>query len=187
MPPTKTNQIKLGSKSITYTLKKSKRAKNIRLSINSSGHVNLTLPWYIPKIAGTTFIKQNQEWIFDKLKRLPKNTKPTHTKAQITALKIKTRELARNRLEHFNLHYQFKFNRITIRNQKTRWGSCSSNKTLSFNYKLALLPKELSDYIIVHELCHLKEMNHSHKFWSLVAQKVPNHKALRRKLKSIHL
>ena len=68
---------------------------------------------------------------------------------------------------------------------KTRWGSCSKKGTLNFNYKIALLSPELRDYIIVHELCHLGEFNHSSKFWLLVEKTVPNYKTLRKQIKQI--
>lgn len=91
--------------------------------------------------------------------------------------------LALARLEHFSAIYQIPFNKVTIRNQKTRWGSCSKRGNLNFNYKIALLAPRLADYIIVHELCHLKEFNHSKKFWALVAQTILEYRQLRRELK----
>ena len=93
------------------------------------------------------------------------------------------RALARNRLEHFNTFYGFKFNRISIRNSRTRWGSCSKKGNLNFNYKICLLPEKFTDYIIVHELCHLAEFNHSPKFWSLVSATVPDHREIRKELR----
>ncbi|MDR3628564.1 MAG: M48 family metallopeptidase, partial [Ignavibacteriaceae bacterium] len=76
-----------------------------------------------------------------------------------------------------------RINKVTIRNQKTRWGSCSARGNLSFNFNLVRYRKEIIDYVIVHELCHLKEMNHSNKFWNLVEKICPDYKALRRELK----
>jgi predicted metal-dependent hydrolase len=75
------------------------------------------------------------------------------------------------------------YNRISIRGQKTRWGSCSSRGTLSFNYRLIRYRKEVIDYLIIHELCHLKEMNHSKKFWNLVERFCPDFKKLEKELK----
>jgi predicted metal-dependent hydrolase len=93
------------------------------------------------------------------------------------------RALAHERLEHFNRHYGLSYNKVSIKNTKTRWGSCSSKRNLNFNYKILFLSPEERDYIIVHELCHLKEMNHGPHFWALVAEQVPNWQTLRRTVK----
>jgi predicted metal-dependent hydrolase len=79
--------------------------------------------------------------------------------------------------------YEFRINKVSVRNQKTRWGSCSVRGNLSFNYNLVQYKKEIIDYVILHELCHLKEMNHSKKFWKLVENICPDYKTLRRELK----
>lgn len=92
--------------------------------------------------------------------------------------------LAKERLEFFNRSYGFNFNRVSIKNQKTRWGSCSKKGNLNFNYRIALLSEKLADYIIVHELCHLGQLNHSRQFWNLVAQTIPDYSALRKELKN---
>lgn len=78
----------------------------------------------------------------------------------------------------------FKVGMITIRGQKTRWGSCSTSGNLSFNYNLLRFRKEVIDYVIIHELCHIKEMNHSAKFWKLVEKFCPDYKFLRKELKN---
>lgn len=91
--------------------------------------------------------------------------------------------IASKKVFFLNQFYNFNYNKITIRNQKSRWGSCSSKGNLNFNYRIFLLPDELTNYIIIHELCHLKEMNHSKKFWNLVNEQIPNYKEKRRELK----
>src|SRR3989344_7375520 len=87
------------------------------------------------------------------------------------------------KIKKYNEVYQYRLARISIRNQKTRWGSCSKSGNLNFNYKILFLEEQLADYIVVHELCHLQELNHSQKFWNLVAQVFPNHKQLRGELR----
>ncbi len=99
-----------------------------------------------------------------------------------TALKIAT-----EKVEHFNQFYNFKYNKISIRNQKTRWGSCSKKGNLNFNFKIALLPNELADYLVVHEICHLGEFNHSENFWKLVSKQIPNYKVLRGELRGFKI
>ena len=80
------------------------------------------------------------------------------------------------RVNYFADKNGFKFNKISIKDLKTRWGSCSSKRNLSFNYKLMHFDKKVIDYVVVHELCHLKELNHSKKFWELVEEIMPNYK-----------
>ncbi len=78
----------------------------------------------------------------------------------------------------------FDFKRITIRSQKTRWGSCSANGSLSFNYRLLRFSEKVVDYVIIHELSHLKELNHSRRFWKLVEKFCPDYRNLKRELRS---
>ena len=112
---------------------------------------------------------------------------PRRSKKHYVQYKETARELAIKRIEHYNKVYGFTLNRVAIKNSKTRWGSCSKKGNLNFNYKIALLPLELADYVIVHELCHLGEFNHSPKFWKLVQMAVPNYKEVKRKFKRVSL
>ncbi|MEK7615761.1 MAG: M48 family metallopeptidase [Patescibacteria group bacterium] len=93
--------------------------------------------------------------------------------------------LLEHRIDVYNRHYRFDFYGIKLKRMKSRWGSCSRKKNLNFNTKLALLPMHLIDYVIVHELCHLREFNHSRKFWELVALTLPDWKSLRKELRTI--
>jgi predicted metal-dependent hydrolase len=95
------------------------------------------------------------------------------------------RNVVKARLSYYNAHYGFSFGRVAIRDQRSRWGSCSSRGNLNFNYRVLFLPEHLLDLVIVHELCHLREMNHSADFWALVAQTIPDHKERRRLLSKI--
>ncbi|MBP9822036.1 MAG: M48 family metallopeptidase [Candidatus Pacebacteria bacterium] len=110
-------------------------------------------------------------------------SRPRPPRKEYLAHKESARKLVHERLEYFNQLYNFKYNKVAIRNQKTRWGSCSRRGNLNFSYRLALMEPRLADYIIVHELCHLKEFNHSQNFWDLVAQQFPDYRELRKRLK----
>ncbi len=94
-----------------------------------------------------------------------------------------SRVLVHQKIAELNMHYGFPIRKVAIRDTKSRWGSCSKQGNLNFNYKILFLPPHIADYIIVHELCHLKEFNHSVNFWNLVAEVVPDHKAIRAELK----
>jgi hypothetical protein len=92
------------------------------------------------------------------------------------------RALVHEKLHFFNQHYKLVWGTVAVRNQKSRWGSCSKAGNLNFNYRLALLPPHLQDYVVVHELCHLKEFNHSVKFWRLVGETVPQYLLCKKEL-----
>lgn len=94
------------------------------------------------------------------------------------------RALALARLSHWNSSYNHEYRRVFIRKQRTIWGTCSARKNLSFNYRIVFLPPHLIDYVIVHELCHLAQLNHSPAFWALVGRAIPNHRELRKELRS---
>ena len=93
------------------------------------------------------------------------------------------RAIILEQLEQYNQQYQLSYKRVAIRNQRRCWGSCSALGNLNFSYKVAFLPPCLRDYIIVHELCHLRELNHSARFWDAVAEALPDYEARARHLR----
>ena len=117
-------------------------------------------------------------------RKKPKKRASSVTK-HYTEHKESARMLILRRLEYFNEYYNLQWNRVAIRNQRRCWGSCSSLKNLNFNYKIYFLPPHLQDYIIVHELCHLREMNHGQEFWDLVGEQIPDYKACRAELRAL--
>lgn len=122
------------------------------------------------------FVGKCGEWIArtqQKFSKLPKTSQIEPSKKKYEKYKKATRELVARRISHFNSLYHVRFSNITIRNQKSRWGSCSRRGTLSFNYRIVFLPPHLVDYIVVHELCHLREMNHSKRFWGSFRKRSP--------------
>jgi len=129
-----------------------------------------------------------KRFVITRIRRLRKVRRANRrgSNAQYLKYKEKTRILVENRISEFNKFYNYKINRIAIRNQRTRWGSCSKSGNLNFNYKLALIPEKLADYVIVHEICHLGEFNHSKSFWKLVEQTIPDYLERRNELKKIN-
>lgn len=114
-----------------------------------------------------------------------RRTRRTSVTKHYLAHKEAARTLVHEKLAHWNAQYQLPLKRISIRNTKSRWGSCSVEGNLNFSYKILFLPPHLQDYLIIHELCHVREFHHGPSFWELVARHCPEHKAARRELKHI--
>ena len=109
------------------------------------------------------------------------------TKQEIAELKKKARAVIPGRVAYYAPLVGVSYGRITIRNQRTRWGSCSAKGNLNFNYQLYYLPEELMDYVIIHELAHRKHMNHSKEFWKVVEEYCPDYRERRKVLKGFVL
>ena len=179
--------IKLGNKQVTYTLRKSGRARRMRLAVYCDGSIVVTTPFDLKENVAERFMREKTDWLFAKIaffKQFKGQATARYSHDDYLKYKEEACTMATERVQHFNNIYTFQYNNIHIKNQKTRWGSCSKKGNLNFNYKIALLPQRLSDYIIVHELCHLKEFNHSKKFWKLVEKTVPDYTKIKDELKS---
>lgn len=165
---------------IEFTLIRSDR-RTCSIQVTADGAVIVRAPLYMSHQSISSFVEERSDWIEKaKLRQrraadLARNVKAL-TEDEITLLTKKAKEEIPPRAEYFASVMGVSFDRITIRHQKTRWGSCSSKKTLSFNFLLMLVPPEVRDYVIVHELCHLKEMNHSKSFWKEVENIIPDYK-----------
>lgn len=181
-------RIELNKESIEYTIKLSNRAKRVRLAIYCDGNFVVTAPQNVSQNLIEQFIMKKSRWIIDKIthfKNFKGNVIPRGDRSTFLQHKDRAMAIAHSRVEYFNGFYGFGFNKINIKNQKTRWGSCSRRGNINFNYRIALLPQQLSDYVVVHELCHLGEFNHSQKFWNLVARTVPDYIKIRKELKKM--
>ncbi|KKR08267.1 MAG: hypothetical protein UT32_C0002G0030 [Parcubacteria group bacterium GW2011_GWC2_39_14] len=179
-------QIDLNQNKVDYTLKVSKRSRRLRLAVYCDGQLVVTAPRFMSLHYVEAFILQKAQWILSRIdyfKKFPGKALGRLTKKDYFEHKAPALMLVQTRIAHFNQFYNVKINRISIKNQKTRWGSCSKKGNLNFNYKIVLMPTEMADYIIVHELCHLIEFNHSRNFWVLVARTIPSHLKIRRELR----
>ena len=182
-------EITLKDKKIKYTMKRSRRARRMRLAVYGGGDFVVTIPHRMGLAKAENFILQKAEWILKKIKIMgeknPDGIFIRQSRKEYLKFKSVAYWLAKNKIKEFNKFYKFRYNKITIRNQKTRWGSCSEKGNLNYNYKITLLPEKYADYIIVHELCHLKELNHSHKFWNLVEKTIPDYKKRVKELRNL--
>ncbi len=184
----KKKEIQIGGKKIEYLLRLNDRARNIRLTVRPRKLLLVSCPKNIKESIVEDFLVKKTSWIIKKLdlvKTFSYRNKSKYTRKNFLAKKKNALDLIRERVEYFNKFYHYEYKAISVGNQKTRWGSCSKNRNLNFNYKLIFLPSEIRDYIVVHELCHLKEFNHSPEFWKLVSQTTPQYFLLRKKLRNI--
>ncbi len=167
------------------------RRKTCAISISTEGKITLRLPLRTSEEQIRRLLLDKQKWIIthylEAVKRSENRPVSNLTDAQRAALKKRYLEAAKEyfpkRAACFLPVTGGHYNRITIRDQKTRWGSCSAKGTLSFNWRLMLAPPAVLDYVVIHELCHLTHMNHSKAFWALVESACPDYRTHRRWLK----
>lgn len=167
-----------------YTVKRSTRARTVRLTVVPGGEVVVTAPVAYAQGLIERFIAHHAAWLERAVAKMSR-VKPLPVSGRRAYLthKEEARAFVTERVAYWNQFYQFPHGRIAIKDTKRIWGSCSHKNNLNFSYALLFLPRELADYVVVHELCHLKEHNHSPRFWALVAQAQPNYRALRRELR----
>ncbi len=169
---------------IGYTLKRSTRARTMRLAIYPDGNVVVTAPSMFGLRAIEAFITKHSSWVRARVEETRGRTILRIRRADIPAIKKQALALAVSRTQEYAEYYGVTFKKISIRAQKSRWGSCSERGNLSFNYKIALLDPRLADYIVAHEICHIRQFDHSKAFWALVAEKFPDHRELRERLRN---
>jgi predicted metal-dependent hydrolase len=169
---------------VSYILTKARR-KNISLSVNKRGQVEVKSPFFVSKKMIDDFVLSKKDWIKNAQHRISylNKTPKAETAQDLAKQKILAKRLIIERIAHYNPDERFRFKKVTIKNMSSRWGSCSYEGNLNFNYRLIYLEPELLDYVVVHELCHLIEHNHSARFWLEVKKIIPDYKARERKIK----
>jgi predicted metal-dependent hydrolase len=158
---------------VDYELRVSTRARYLRVEVPFGGPPLVVVPRRVGRDQVERFLAEKRPWIEEQLARqVPRLELPRLSEAQARRL-TRFHAGAVAALEAAALGVSFE--RIRVAGQKTRWGSCSSKGTLSFNWRLALAPPDVLDYVAVHEVCHLREPNHSRRFWRLVAERRPGY------------
>ena len=164
--------------------------KTVAIQVNSDLSVTVRAPYSASEKDIEEILKKKEAWISRHIEKIKKTkerfeAEPTEklTREKVIALAEEALKVIPERVEYFAKVIGVTYGKITIRNQKTRWGSCSSKENLNFNCLLMLAPPEVLDYVVVHELCHRKQMNHSKAFWLEVEKVLPNYKEVRKWLK----
>ena len=167
------------------------RRKTVSLEVKRDGSVIVRAPLRMPQREIQEFIDSHRSWIEHKCRLMEKRRAQSISTGAPPVDEISEKEwkeiraVFADRVHYYCEKMDVQVGRITIRNQKTRWGSCSGAGNLNFNWKLVLMPPEVLDYVVVHELAHRKEMNHSSKFWTIVEREMPDYQERQQRLKEL--
>ena len=172
---------------ITYEIIKSSR-KTIAVEVRQDGSVLVRAPRNCPQSRIDTFLKEKQTWVLAKVEEQKEKEADSMkiqplSEAEQRLYRDKAREIFEQKVSYYAQMMGVSYGRIAIRDQKTRWGSCSGEGNLNFNWRLIFAPAGVLDYVVVHELAHRKEMNHSPRFWRVVEDTMPEYRKYQKWLK----
>ena len=172
-------------------MEQSIRAKHMNLSIRPFRGVRVAIPRGVSFEAAEAFVRSKSLWIIKHLPKLKAIEQAAYRRQNVSGSAIVDRKTGRQilvqRLNELSEKHGLPYNRVFVKNQKTRWGSCSEKKNINLNINLVRLPEELMDYAITHELVHTKVLNHSSQFWNLLGKFMKNARALDRELQQYSL
>lgn len=152
------------------TFRKSDRSRRISIRVHPARGVTVSVPAMMPYLAGEAFFKVKRAWIISTMQRQKERYQdtPTLSSAEIEQLRVRAKEELPPRLSELAARYGFTYNRVTVKHNSSNWGSCSTRSNINLNLNLVRLPHVLRDYIMLHELCHLRHHDHSHAFHLLL-------------------
>lgn len=174
---------------ISYEIIYSRR-KTVAIQITRDARIQVRAPYGCPRSFIDSFVHEKSDWISRHLAQAEQRQKmrassesPTLTAAERARYIEIARDIFTRKAEYYARIMDVTYGRISIREQKTRWGSCSSQGNLNFNWRLILAPEDVLDYVVVHELAHRKEMNHSKAFYAIVESVLPDYRVSRKWLR----
>lgn len=152
------------------TFRKSTRSSRVSIRVHPSKGVTVSVPMIMPYIAGEAFFKIKRAWIIETMARQKERYKdiPQASPDQVEQMRRAAKKDLPARLAELASRYEFVYNRVTIKHNATNWGSCSTKANINLNLNLVRLPQALRDYIMLHELCHLRHHDHGHGFHLLL-------------------
>lgn len=163
-------------------VRKNALSRGIKFSVSTSGRLQMSVPKYTSDFLAKRFLNSNRDVIREKLPVKNPNEQRSRDYQKKLLMK-KAKEYLPYRLEYYAKLYGYNYEKCRLTHANTRWGSCSSNRTISLNIGLMKVPEVLRDYVILHELAHLNHMDHSKAFWAEVGFHDKNYKNHEKKLK----
>lgn len=162
--------------------------KTVAIEITSLGEVRVRAPYRMSETDILHFVESKSKWIEKHLNKLESDKASieslrSFSEEELRKLTKLAKEIIPEKVAYYARIMDVSYGRISVRRQKTRWGSCSREGNLNFNVLLMMAPPEVLDYVVVHELCHRIEMNHSPRFWNQVERVLPDYKKERKWLK----
>lgn len=149
---------------------RSVRSRSISIKVHPTKGVTVTFPYIVPYAAARAFYQMRRDWVLETMARQKEKYKDVHIPSadEIEALRKKAKAELSMRLSELAKRYGFTYNRVTIKHNATNWGSCSARSNINLNLNIVRLPKVLQDYVLLHELCHLRHQDHGHGFHLLL-------------------
>ena len=152
------------------TFRKSARGRRVAIRVHPVRGVTVSVPTFVPYAAAMAFFKMKRQWVLDAVRRQKDRLKdtPVASSSEIEELRRQAKSELPPRLAELAARYGFLYNKVAIKHNATNWGSCSARNNINLNLNIVRLPKALQDYILLHELCHLRHHDHGHGFHLLL-------------------
>lgn len=159
------------------TLKKSVSSRRITIRVHPRKGVSVTVPYIMPYAAAQAFFLARRGWIIETMKRQEEKYRnvPQPSSSEIESLRLQARAELPGRLAELAARYGFSYNRVTVKHNVSNWGSCSSKGNINLNLNIVRLPRVLQDYVLLHELCHLRHQDHGQGFHLLLEHVLTDH------------
>ena len=170
-------------------LRKNRRSRRITLRVNPRQGITVTMPLLVPYRFGVDFFLSRKAWVVEMLERQKARIKdePQPSPEEIEAMRAEAKRVLPPRLAELAERYSFKYNQVRIKHNVSNWGSCSRKGNINLNLNLVRLPEELRDYVILHELCHLKHPDHGKAFHALLESLCPEHRKKEKELRKFRI
>ena len=170
-------------------LRKGRGYKRITLRVSVRHGVTVSMPWFVPYREGLAMFLAKKDWVLETIERQKKRFKeePVPTSEEVEAMRLEAKRILPQRLAELAGKYSFEYNQVRIKHNVSNWGSCSRKGNINLNLNLVRVPEDLRDYVILHELCHLRHPNHGPDFHALLESLCPGHRAKEKELRRYRL